>query len=454
MLLTIVSFLLLLGALMFFHELGHYLAARRNGIEVEEFGIFGFPPRIAKLFTYKGTVFSINAIPLGAFVRMKGEDASDMSPGSFNAASASGRAVTLLAGPAMNFVIAIFFSIASVLSGFPASVAHPLLNDVAGTSVAAAAGLQSGDILLSQNGEPLLVAATTGELLAVDRSMTLADGTSAPAEGLLILREGTRVTLAGTDNSSAELLAGVDFAPVLGTQITAVVEDSPAAQAALAPGDIVFSVNGTPVTPGNSLSQQVGVLAGSEVTLAVVRGASWLEIPVLARKEPPPGQGSMGIGIDGVQRMVSMPFGQAVVEGVRNIAGYVGMVVSLPAMLIAGQLAPSDAGFSGPVGIAQLVGGAVNATVDTGFWFPIWQLAAIISAGLAVANLFPIPALDGGRLLFIVFEKLRGRRMDPEKEGMIHLVGFALLLGLMVVITVSDIRSGPQSIDWLRILGE
>lgn len=454
MVLTIISFLLLLGALMFFHELGHYLAARRNGIEVEEFGVFGFPPRIVKLFTYKGTVFSINAIPLGAFVRMKGEDAADMSPGSFNAASAGGRAVTLLAGPAMNFLIAIIFSVASVLSGFPASIAHPLLQDVPAASTAAAAGLQSGDILLSQNGEPLLVAATTGELLAVDRSMALADGTSAPAEGLLVLRDGARVTLAGTADSPAALLTGVGFAPVLGTQITAVVEDSPAAQAALAPGDIVFSVNDTPVTPGNSLGQQVNALAGEEVTLEVVRGASWLEIPVLARKDPPPGQGSMGIGIDGVQRMVSMPFGQAVVEGVRNIVGYVVMVVSLPVMLFAGQLAPSDAGFSGPVGIAQLVGGAVGATVDTGFWFPIWQLAAIISAGLAVANLFPIPALDGGRLLFIVFEKLRGRRMDPEKEGVIHLVGFALLLGLMVVITVSDIRSGPQSIDWLRILGQ
>ena len=454
MLLTIVSFLLLLGALMFFHELGHYLAARRNGIEVEEFGVFGFPPRIVKLFTYDGTVFSLNAIPLGAFVRMKGEDAADMSPGSFNAASAGARAVTLVAGPAMNFLIAIIFSVASVLSGFPASVAHPLLNDVPAASAAAAAGLESGDILLSQNGEPLLVAATTGELLAVDRSMALADGTTAPAEGLFVLRDGVRVSLVGTPDSSAELLAGVEYAPVLSTQITAVVEDSPAAQAALAPGDIIFSVDGTPVTPGNSLSQQVNALAGNEVTLAVVRGASWLEIPVLARQNPPPGQGSMGIGIDGVQRMVSMPFGQAVVEGVRNIVGYVGMVLSLPVMLIAGQLAPSDAGFSGPVGIAQLVGGAVGATVDTGFWFPIWQLAAIISAGLAVANLFPIPALDGGRLLFIAFEKLRGRRMDPEKEGVIHLVGFALLLGLMVVITVSDIRSGPQSIDWLRILGQ
>ncbi|RLT33669.1 MAG: RIP metalloprotease RseP [Chloroflexi bacterium] len=454
MLLTIVSFLLLLGALMFFHELGHYLAARRNGIVVEEFGVFGFPPRIIKLFTYDGTLFSINAIPLGAFVRMKGEDAADMSPGSFNAASARARAVTLVAGPAMNFLIAIIFSVASVLSGFPASIAHPLLEDVPATSAAAAAGLQKGDILLSQAGDPLLVTATDGEPLGATSSRTLADGTTAPAEGLFVLRGGERLTLATSGRSAVELLAGVTYAPVLGTQVTAVVQDSPAAQAQLAAGDIVFAINDIPVTPGNSLGRQVSALAGNEVTLTVVRGDGWLQIPVLARKDPPAGQGSMGIAIDGVQRMVALPFHLAVVEGVRNIVGYVGMVVSLPVMLIAGQLAPSDAGFSGPVGIAQLVGGAVSATVDTGFWFPIWQLAAIISAGLAVANLFPIPALDGGRLLFIVFEKLRGRRLDPEKEGMIHLVGFALLLGLMVVITVSDIRSGPQAIDWLRILGQ
>ena len=99
-------------------------------------------------------------------------------------------------------------------------------------------------------------------------------------------------------------------------------------------------------------------------------------------------------------------------------------------MLIAGQLAPEDAALSGPVGIAQLVGGAVNATVDTGLWFPIWQLAAIISAGLAVANLLPIPALDGGRLLFILIEKLRGRRIAPEKEGVIHLVRFHSSVGV------------------------
>jgi regulator of sigma E protease len=98
---TVVSFIIVLGILVFFHELGHYWVARRNKIVVEEFGM-GYPPRLVKLFRYDGTDFTLNLIPFGGFARMKGEDASDMSPGSFNAASRGARAATLFAGTAMN----------------------------------------------------------------------------------------------------------------------------------------------------------------------------------------------------------------------------------------------------------------------------------------------------------------------------------------------------------------
>jgi regulator of sigma E protease len=92
--------------------------------------------------------------------------------------------------------------------------------------------------------------------------------------------------------------------------------------------------------------------------------------------------------------------------------------------------------------------------MDTGFWFPIWQLSAALSAALAITNLLPLPALDGGRLLFIFIETLRGRRINPEREGLVHMVGFMLLLGLMIYITVQDIRSGGVSIDWHTLLGQ
>src|SRR5690606_28250065 len=146
-LITILSFSLVLGVLVFFHELGHYWVARRNGIVVEEFGM-GYPPRLVKLFRYDGTDFTINLIPFGGFARMKGEDATDMSPGSFNAASRAGRAATLAAGPAMNALLAIVLFAASFMAGFPAIVGHPSLTEVAPNSTAAALGLQPNDLLV------------------------------------------------------------------------------------------------------------------------------------------------------------------------------------------------------------------------------------------------------------------------------------------------------------------
>jgi regulator of sigma E protease len=450
MILTIVSFLLLLGVLMFFHELGHYWLARRNGIEVEEFGVFGFPPRLVKLFTYKGTVFSLNAIPLGAFVRMKGEDIADVSPGSFNHASAGARAAVLIAGPAMNFLLAILFSIAAVMAGFPSSVANPEIAQVPQNSPAANLGLQPGDILLEANGEPIYIGVMDNELL---RSRE--NGAPAGGSGLSLLRDGNVETLplpAGT--TAQQLLDSTAVKPVLNTRITAVVENSPADTAGLQPGDMVYAVDGILVVPPNTLSALVADRLDSTITLTVLRERQFVELEVFARRNPPAGEGSMGVGIDGRPMLVTLPLPQAIWQGTVGILDYIRMVLSVPGMLITGQMSTSDAGVAGPVGIAQLVGGAVDATATTGLWFPIFQLAAVISAGLAIANLLPIPALDGGRLLFILFEKIRGRRLNPEMEGTIHLVGFALLLGLMVMVTISDIRSGPEAIDWSRLLGQ
>jgi regulator of sigma E protease len=346
-------------------------------------------------------------------------------------------------------LLAIIFSIFSVLSGFPASVAHPQIQQVVTGTAAAESGLQPGDILIGADGEPVYVSVMSGEFL---RS-TEQSSSSSQSDGLTVLRDRQRVTLPSTA-SPQSIVESTTVQPVLNTRITFVVPDSPAAQAGLQPDDIIYAVNGTPVTPPNMLSELVAEHLDSEVTLTLLRGDQFLEANVFARANPPEGEGAMGVAIDGRPILVTLPLHAAIWQGVTGIVDYVRMVLSVPAMLIMGQMSPSDAGLSGPVGIAQLVGGAVNATADTGVWFPIWQLAAIISAGLAIANLLPIPALDGGRLLFIAFEKIRGRRLDPEMEGMIHMVGFALLLGLMVMVTISDIRSGPEAIDWNRLLGQ
>ena len=453
MFLTIVSFFLLLGLLIFIHELGHYLVARRNGIEVEEFGVFGFPPRLIKLFTYDGTVFSLNAIPFGAFVRMKGEDKADTGTGSFNAASGRGRVLTLLAGPAMNLLLAVFFSIASVFSGFPSAAAHPRLIDVPPGTELMGAALEPNDTLIRLNGQPVYIDVVTGELLKPKRRTP---AIVAEAGTVVILRGDILHTLQvpfATRTELERLLENVSPEASLLTKITQIAPGSPAEEAGLLPGDIFYAVNGEVVTAARSLGEMVRAQLGEIVTVTLLRGDELYSRQVLARQEPPPGQGAMGVGISGVLMLVTLPFFRSIWLGIVGIADYIQAVISLPMLLISGQLSPQEAALSGPVGIAQLVGGAVNATAETGLWFPVWQLAAIISAGLAIANLLPIPALDGGRLLFILIEKLRGRRIAPEKEGVIHIVGFVLLLGLMVVITINDIRSGPQGIDWSHLLG-
>ncbi len=106
------------------------------------------------------------------------------------------------------------------------------------------------------------------------------------------------------------------------------------------------------------------------------------------------------------------------------------------------------------MGIAREVGGAVNSSIDYGVWWPILRLSAVLSAALAITNLLPLPALDGGRLMFLAVEWIRGRRVSPEREGMVHMIGFALLLSLMLFITVRDISSPQATIDWGMILGQ
>jgi regulator of sigma E protease len=454
MVLTIISFVVVLGILVFFHELGHYWVARRNGIVVEEFGL-GYPPRIAKLFTYDGTDFTLNLLPLGGFARMKGEDAGDMSPGSFNGASIGGRAATLAAGPFMNALLAVVLFAASFAAGFPAAAGHPQLTAVAPGSPWAQLGLQEGDLLLTYNGAPVQVSAEPDARVSIRPTPAGAEAGGEAAGMLVVSRGGQMVELPLAD--SGALQAAIDsggFVTTLMTQVTGIAENSPAQTAGIAPGDIVLDVNDTVVTYDNPLDQEIQQNLGQPVTMTLLRGESWVDVTVTPRADPPPGQGALGVQIAPVTEMASMGILPALWEGVRSTGDYALLVLQLPVLLLMGTLSPADAQLTGPVGIAQMVGGAVSATIDTGLWFPILRLSAVLSAALAVTNMLPLPALDGGRLLFILIEAIRGRRISPEREGMIHMVGFMVLLGLMLLITVRDLSAAPQGIDWIKLMGQ
>jgi regulator of sigma E protease len=449
MLLTVVSFVIVLGILVFFHELGHYWVARRNGIVVEEFGM-GYPPRLVKLFRYDGTDFTLNLLPFGGFARMKGEDAGDMSPGSFNAASLGGRAATLIAGPLMNALLAAVLFAASVMVGFPAPAGHPMLSAVADGSAAAAIGLEDSDILLTYAGRPVQVS-----LEDQTTTQIRADGAAGTAQPeLLVSRNGELLTLAATPAQVQAVLNEGGYVITLMTMVTGIAENSPAQAAGIQPGDQVLAVDDTIITRENSLSDEIQRRLGESITMTLWRDNGWVAVNVVPRIDPPQGEGAVGVALAPVTEIATMDLLPALWMGITSTVEYAFLVLQLPFLLIAGQLSPADAQVSGPVGIAQMVGGAVSATIDTGMWYPILRLSAVLSAALAITNLLPLPALDGGRLLFILIELIRGRRVSPEREGFIHMVGFMFLLGLMLLITVQDIRSAPQSIDWVQLMGQ
>jgi regulator of sigma E protease len=352
MILTVLSFLLVMSVVVFVHELGHFLVAKRSGIVVEEFG-FGFPPRLIKLGERNGTVYSINTIPFGGFVRMRGEDDPAL-PGSFASASKRARTLTLVAGAAMNFLLAIV-------------------------------------------------------LLAVLTVMTGVPDDSRP-----------------------------------GTLIKGIAVGSPAELAGLQIGDRIVAADGIPLASLEDLQRYTSGHAGRSVTYEVVRRdpsgfEMTLDVTMTPRTNPPAQQGALGIQIEIPTRPPTA--WEAVWSGVRTTGEVVYLTFQIPATLIREGRPISDAGFMGPVGIAATTGEVVRSAVAVNSASPVLWFVGLLSIALGVTNLLPIPGLDGGRLLFVFAEAVRRKRIEPSQEGVVHLVGFALLLLLVGIITVREVTA-------------
>jgi regulator of sigma E protease len=401
------------GVCVLVHEFGHFITAKWAGIRVEEFGI-GFPPRLVgfrkrdsggweviwfsgrhnpedtyasqKQLPYSNansvvttipeamteynntyghqvetstsdhTIYSINFLPIGGFVRMPGEN-GDMNdpeghydPQSFAAKSAGKRIIVLVAGVTMNIILAmVLFTIAYGLGEptFPATIGK-----VVTPSPAAAAGLQPGDTIVSVNGHPVQlftdVQTIVNKAIAADNNQHL----TVPVK-LEIRHAGEKQTVSTT---------------------------------------------------------------------------------VDVRVHPPQGQGPMGVEEKIV--FVSSPLWQAPFKGIQHTFTVTGDFINQIAQMIAGAVKPQ---LAGPVGIVKITGEVASSVPDLGWW-PILSLTAILSLNLAIINILPFPALDGGRILLILIELLRGgKRLKPEREGIINFVGMAILLTLMVIITVNDV---------------
>ncbi len=374
----------LLIGLVVIHEYGHFLAARLNGVKVEEFGIF-FPPKLWSRRMKKGYDFTINALPLGGFVKMKGEHDADKTPGSFGAASVKSKAKIMMAGVFMNLVVAIGLFTAIAAIGMP----------------------------------NLITKQTTGE---------------------------TQFTVA----SDTKVVKDVSNKGVV--KIDQVVDGSPASQIGIVSGDQIMSINNQIITSPNNLSDLTQASAGDIVSVVYVHEGNEIKKTVRLSSEVP----HLGVqaysaeeGYKVTRSTWSAPIVAVGLSTQITKLTFVGLGRALSGLgyIVAGtlthntierQAGQAQAGeqVSGPIGIIYILKNGAHE----GFIFVLF-IIALISLALAIMNVLPIPALDGGRLYMMLFSrKLLGRPLTKQAEEKIVGGSVVLIVMLFILVTIADIK--------------
>jgi regulator of sigma E protease len=419
------AFLLVLGPLVFIHELGHFLAAKRAGIRVLEFGMF-YPPRALRLWRGQGSAligsrhviiprnFKLpKTLEEGKVVRATADKVNDRL---------ILKTITVLeempvTAPALDEFSATEAFLYGEVSEFDPGTEYTLN------------WLPLGGFVRMLGEEGLSGKGSFGDAPKRWRAMTLLAGPGANLIAALIV-------------FTATYMIGYPEIPILIRDVSA---GSPAQQAGLQAGDAIVAVGGEPIRRIDQVQTYISSHRGSPVGLTIKRGDETVAVTVTPRtvEQTPEGQGAMGVqlGNDGNYNVRSYPLGQAVSFAVGDISDTVQQIVTLPTRLLSGLIAPGEARVMGPVGISQVAGLSVENTVKTGESFWILSLVAQISLALGITNLLPLPALDGGRLIFVLIEAVRRKRISPEREAIVHLIGMAMLLGLMVLITIQDLSN-------------
>lgn len=341
---TVIASIIVFGLIIFVHEFGHYLAAKLAGVRVEEFAL-GMGPKV--ISRKRGdTVYSLRALPLGGFCRMAGETGNEeyapssaYDAGRFDQKPVLSRMAVVIAGPLMNFLLAILlFALIFGLLGIPS-----------------------------------------------------------------------------------------DYTTTIGE----VRPESPAAHAGIQAGDRILQINGTELGSWSEMVKIIHSSPGVTLNIRVDHGGQLRDHAITPEVDPESGIGLIGITPrDPVWKRIGLWAGLR--EGLSRTWQITVMTVAGLVELIRGKV--SAEGVSGPIGIIQLI----DESARFGFIY-VANLTALISINLGLLNLLPIPALDGSRLLFMLVEAVRGKPVNPAKENFVHLIGFMLLMGLMILITYKDL---------------
>jgi regulator of sigma E protease len=423
---TMFAFVFVIGVLVFVHEFGHFIAARRIGVRVLKFSL-GFGPRIIG-FTRGDTEYCVSAIPLGGYVKMAGENADDPrsgGPDEFLSKTKWQRFQVLIMGPVMNMALAVVLLAIVLAQGadVPAYLDQlPVVGGVEKSSPAERAGFRPGDRVLTVSGEEV----KTWE------DFDVAIGTRpGRAVAVTVVRNDREQALTVTPDREGKFEVGrIGVFPQVHPRVQSVRRGEPADVAGLKTGDVVLAVNGESVQLARQLSEAIGRNPLKPITLSVMRGGQPLEITVTPRREGDVGR--IGISIaNELKRIQPGPLGAVWLSVQRNWE-FAGLILRTLGGLISGETSPKQ--LMGPVGIAQLSGESAQEG-----WISLFALMASISLNLGLLNLLPVPVLDGGHILIMALEGAARRDFSIRVKERMLFAGFVLLMLLMVTVIYNDL---------------
>ena len=433
---SFLAFILVIGVLVFVHELGHFLAARRIGVRVITFSL-GFGPKFLK-FRRGDTEYCLSAIPLGGYVKMAGENPDDARTGAadeFMSRTKWERFQVLIMGPVMNIVLAVVVMTLVLYQGaeIPAyEDMPPVVGNVVEDSAAELVGIQVGDRILSVEGKPT---ETWSELF-------VAVMPRAERELSVVVRgaNGQPRTLRITPDSQTEFQMGdLGVGPVMEPQIRSVKPGEPADQAGLQVDDVVEAIGGERLSR-EDLITRINSSAGEPLMLTIRRGETRRDVEVTPALIGD--VGLIGVSITPYPvRVVEPGFGEAFVMSLERNYEWSGLIFQTLVGLFTAETSPKQ--LVGPVGIAQLSGGAA----EIGF-VALLSLLSMISLNLGILNLLPIPVLDGGHILIMAMEGVSRRDFSTRMKERMLLVGFVTLMTLMVTVIYNDLTR----IAWIERL--
>ncbi|MBD1380046.1 RIP metalloprotease RseP [Metabacillus arenae] len=413
---TVIAFILIFGALVFFHELGHLVLAKRAGILCREFAI-GFGPKILS-FKKNDTVYTIRLLPIGGFVRMAGEDPEmiEVKPG-YNIGlifNKSGEVEKVILNNKEKYPQA------RIIEVEKADLEHEMF--ITGFEQGAEDKLQR--FAVSETSY-FIVDGNEVQIAPYNRqfgSKTLGQRAAAIIAGPLMNFILAFVILF--------LLGFIQGAPIDEPKLGELIADGSAAKSGLQEDDVIKSIEGQEMTSWTEVVEMIRANPEQELTFEVVRNGETINIDVVPQANT---VGEETIGQIGAYTPVEKGFFSSLKFGAVETYTWTKEILFGLGKLITGQFSIDM--LSGPVGIYDMTDQvAQSGTMNLLRW------AALLSINLGIVNLLPIPALDGGRLLFFAIEAIRGKPIDRQKEGLVHFIGFALIMLLMLVVTWNDIQ--------------